>query len=85
MTLAKSPTLKTNENTSIISFYSSLGSVNIENYYLHKKEKSFSDLQKVLREKGWEEFIINDICKLVRSFMNVEISLRNWTRFFSFI
>jgi len=79
----KSPKkLPNSNNNSVNSFYSSLGSVNIENYYLHKKEKSFMELQKSLIEKAWDEEIVRDILKLLRSYMEVEISNRNWIRFF---
>ena len=78
----KSPkTMKINHNNSSVnSFYSSLGSVNIENYYLHKKEKSYADIEKILNEKGWDDDIIRDILKLLRSYMDVEISNKNWIR-----
>ena len=83
----KSPTVKKKNdsphNRSVNSYYSSLGSVNIENYYLHKKEKAFLELQKGLNEKNWDEEVIRDIVKLLRSYMEVDISNRNWIRFFS--
>lgn len=85
----KSPTLKNKtdspNNRSVNSYYSSLGSVNIENYYLHKKEKAFLELQKGLNEKNWDEDVIRDIVKLLRSYMEVDISNRNWIRFFLII
>ena len=85
----KSPTVKKKNdspnNRSVNSYYSSLGSVNIENYYLHKKEKAFLELQKGLNEKNWDEDVIRDIVKLLRSYMEVDISNRNWIRFFLII
>lgn len=60
---------------------SSLGSVNIENFYSYKRETAFKKLQRNLLEKGLENEIIRDILKLLRSYSDFEFCNRNWVKY----